>query len=152
MIQIEFDGLCEPNPDGDASIGWVVRVDGKEKHSGHKCIGEGAGMTNNYAEWCALGFALAYLHEYQPLLVNGQELRIVGDSQLVVKQLPGEYQTKAPKLQRLRGRCLDLLRLLAPTRWEAVWVPREQNDRADRLSRQAYRDETGQPCPERRKN
>jgi ribonuclease HI len=59
-----------------------------------------------------------------------------GDSQLVIRQLNGEYAVKSPRIAPLYARVKELLRFFHNVKLE--WVPRELNAEADALSRAAY--------------
>jgi ribonuclease HI len=144
MLTIHFDGACEPvNPGGVATCGWVIDDDNGELASGCKMVKHGAGATNNLAEWCALGLALRWVLDN----ANGQYtgLRILGDSMLVIKQLKGQWKCNKEHLRELRDRCKEILREITCP-WTATWIPREQNERADELSRRAYFEATGREC------
>jgi ribonuclease HI len=148
-LTLYFDGACEPrNPGGVATYGWLL-VDGRRTiQTGWGFARKGRGATNNYAEWCALGFALRWLLDNRDRWEGQIEIR--GDSQLVINQLTGAWQCRQPSLQRLRLRCLHILQELG-IGWRAKWIPRERNTRADALSRRAYEDHTKKPVPERRR-
>lgn len=147
-VQAWFDGLCEPNPGGVACAGFAIKVNRWEMswgvdESGRALVGRGAGMTNNVAEYQAALMALREIYR------SGWRGAVVlrGDSQLVVKQFNGEYGCGAPLLIPLLARlrkaaeCFSLLTL--------EWVPREQNELADRESRRAYVQATGHEPPVR---
>ena len=154
---LNFDGSTEPrNPGGYATGGWVLKINGglgggfgwlEASDSLFFCRGKGA--TNNVAEWSALGYGLRWLLDNKPPMTS---LIIRGDSQLVIYQLTGEWQCNAPHLIKLRDRCREILAQLAEqtgVAWTAEWVPREQNEEADALSRAAYERETGKIYPTR---
>ena len=86
--------------------------------------------THNTAEWQALilGLRLALTHGERHVVVKG-------DSMLVVKQVNGEWKTKNQTLRPLRAQAVELLERFesAPVKW----IPREENQRADKLGRQA---------------
>lgn len=153
-ITIYFDGACEPvNPGGVATAGWYI-VDTQEVDieeidiaEGHSVIKSGDGATNNVAEWCALGFALRWLLDNYKDNCNRKNLLICGDSQLVCNQLTRAWQCKAPHLQKLMWRCLGILGQLNLASWTTQWIPREQNQRADDLSKLAYTEFTGKKPP-----
>lgn len=160
-ITIWFDGACEPrNPGGVASCGWLIEIDGQEITSGCKVVAQGPTATNNLAEWSALGLALRWLLDNQDEIPQLPEeiavdkglrvasLTIHGDSQLVINQLNRSWACNKEHLRRLRDRCLELLEQI-DLDWHAEWIPREQNERADALSRKAYEQRTGKRFPER---
>ena len=129
---IHADGCCEPsNPGGYACWGWVaLDGDGAEIATGSGCIGHGPAMTNNLAEYRAVIEALRWA--YKAGIVGAA---VQTDSLLVVKQVNGEWQCTKPHLLELRE---SAVKGLALTGSALVWIPREQNERADALSRQAY--------------
>jgi len=147
-LSVYFDGSCEPrNPGGVASYGWIVRgEDAIELKSGKGVVCEGAEATNNVAEYAAIGFALRWLADEH---WRGH-LKIFGDSQLVVKQITGEWACRKPHLQKLLARCQELLQTVAE-KYEVSWIPREQNHDADLLSVHAYEEHTGKPYPQWRR-
>lgn len=128
-LKLYFDGSCAPqNPGGIAGYGWrIVTMDGNEvdKDCGEVCRGSGA--TNNIAEWGAVTNGLRYLKEKK----WSGELEILGDSQLVIKQLLGEYKVKKDTLIPYYKECMEILKNF---QWKAIWIPREQNEECDRLS------------------
>lgn len=148
MLHLYFDGLCEPrNPGGVACYGWLLLDDdGVLISSGHGEVCRGPQATNNVAEYSALGFGLREMHN----LGLRERLLVLGDSKLVIEQLAGRWECKAPHLARLRARCLELLDQVA-INWLARWIPRAENERADALSREAYFRATGRQPPERSK-
>jgi ribonuclease HI len=132
MITINFDGLCYPkNPGGVAAYGYAVYRDGKPIWRGFGGVGEGRGMTNNVAEYEGLKAAAQWLID------EGIDEKVVikGDSELVIKQMKGQYRVSSatskkyvPEIRKmLEGRDISFL-----------WVPREENEEADGLSRMGY--------------
>ncbi|HXV46581.1 MAG TPA: ribonuclease HI, partial [Nitrososphaera sp.] len=98
MIEVYFDGLCQPvNPGGIACYAFVVKNDGKTIHSGYGVAGEpfSKDSTNNVAEYTALVKAfewlVAYNHVRDKVVINS-------DSQLVVNQLQGNYKVKGKRI------------------------------------------------------
>lgn len=142
MIEAYFDGLCEPkNPGGVATFGFVVHRDGKTMHEGHglAAMPYSEGATNNVAEYTGVLKALEWF------LAQGLEkekIVVRGDSELVVKQLKGEYKVKSPLLAPLYKKTRELSSRFASLAFE--WVPRERNREADRLTNLAYADYTGE--------
>lgn len=129
------DGLCEPrNPGGVCTYGWVAEYDGKEVAYQRGYITEGAKATNNLSEYTAIIHAIAWVWHRE---MWTEEILFRTDSQLVIRQLQGEWAVKAESIRPLYERARRGLDRL--TRYQLEWVPREQNERADVLSRQAYR-------------
>jgi ribonuclease HI len=121
-----FDGACRGNP-GPMAIGVVLMKDGKKLGELSKRLGIG---TNNIAEWSALieGLKLATAH-------GCRELEVRGDSQLVIKQISGQYRVKSDKLIPLfneaKKRCDNFEKI------DFKWIKREDNARTDTLSNYA---------------
>lgn len=136
VIVVYFDGLCEPvNPGGIATYGFVVYRDGVRLAEGRGFAGAGflGGVaTNNVAEYTALIRALEWLLDHE---LNGEELVVRGDSQLVVRQLQGVYAVRSERLVPLYRRARELLSHFP--RYRLEWVPREENSEADALSVEA---------------
>lgn len=132
-VTVRFDGACEPvNPGGHGTWGFVIEAGGDTLAKERGYIGEGEGITNNVAEYTALLEALEHAREE----VSAAAVDVRGDSQLVVRQLRGEYDVNSPRLRPLYERARRLLSAFDAARLR--WVPRERNREADRLSRRAY--------------
>ena len=117
-----FDGGSRGNP-GPAAVGWVlVTGDGIAAEDGER-IGR---ATNNQAEYAALVRGLEAAVD-----VGFDELAVRGDSELVVRQVRGEWNTDDPQLRERRIRARELLARVEE--WSIDHVPREINDRADEL-------------------
>ena len=140
MIEAYFDGLCEPNPGGVATYGFVVKRDGKKIHEGHGLAGtpKTPQATNNVAEYTGLIKTLEWLLSQKPK----ETVIIRGDSDLVIKQVKGLYKVKSGLLAPLHGQVMDLLEKLPDLTIE--WIQRERNADADRLTNLAYAEYTGQ--------
>lgn len=122
MTAILFaDGGSRGNP-GPAALGAVL-VD--ESGGLLREVGEFLGTTtNNVAEWSAL---LAGLTAALEMGIDDLKVRL--DSELVVRQLSGDYRVKHPDLVPLHQRARSLMRRFAHV--EVRHVPRKQNALAD---------------------
>lgn len=142
-IYLYFDGACEPvNPGGVASAGWVIKDgEGHTLSTGCAFIGEGEGMTNNVAEYKALWNGLQSLQ-----LQATDTLVIRGDSKLIVNQITGAWACNKSHLRELRDECRAIL---AGLNWRSEWIPREQNEEADAMSRNGYEQHTSKMFPQR---
>ncbi len=128
---IYFDGLCEPiNPGGHCCFGYVIDLDNGRTITGKGSVGIG---TNNKAEYCALIEALKAAKK-----AAVKEVDAYGDSMLVVRQVSGEWAVKSESIEPLFRQAVRLSQSFPLFHIE--WIPREQNERADLLSRQAYND------------
>jgi len=123
---VYFDGASRGNP-GPAAIGWAIVTSDGIVAEGSERIGE---TTNNRAEYAALERALEAASDY-----GFDEVDVRGDSQLIVRQVRGEYDTNNPELRERRVRVMELLSSF--DRWSIEHVPREVNDRADSLANEA---------------
>ena len=123
---VYFDGAARGNP-GPAAIGWVIVTDDGIVAEGGERIGD---TTNNRAEYEALirGLEVARDHGFDVVEARG-------DSELIVKQVRGEYDTNDPGLRERRVRVRELLTTFDD--WTLSHVPRELNDRADDLANDA---------------
>src|SRR5580700_4369702 len=132
--QANIDGGSRGNP-GPAAYGVVIR-DGSGEIVARlkKYIGQN---TNNVAEYFGLIAALDYAQTH-----GVRALRVESDSELMVKQMRGQYQVKSAELKPLFERAKKMAQGLASFRIEHVY--REQNREADALVNQAL-DETGRP-------
>jgi ribonuclease H / adenosylcobalamin/alpha-ribazole phosphatase len=121
------DGGARGNP-GPAAYGYVLEADDGHVLAAH---GEAIGVaTNNVAEYRAL---IAGLEKALELDVD--ELEVVSDSELLVKQMTGEYRVKNEALRALWTRAVVLAKQLGKVRYTAV--RREHNELADRLVNEA---------------
>jgi ribonuclease HI len=127
---VYFDGASRGNP-GPAAVGWVIVDADGIVDEGAETIGE---TTNNRAEYEALCRALSVARDY-----GFDEVDVRGDSELIVRQVRGEWNVNDPGLRERRVRALELLE--AFDRWSLEYVPREVNDRADRLANEALDDD-----------
>lgn len=133
MIEVFCDGLCEPyNPNGTATYGFVIYENGKKIHENCNVIGSGKGMTNNIAEYTGAIKSLEWLKDKELT----KDIVIKSDSQLLIRQLNGQYAVRSSNLQPLFAKVKKLLKSFKKVKF--VWIPREQNEEADSLSRKAY--------------
>ena len=125
--RLSTDGGARGNP-GPAAYGYVL-----ESEDGHilDARGEAIGIaTNNVAEYSAL---VAGLEKAVELGVD--ELEVVSDSELLVKQMRGEYKVKKPALRELWLQAGGLAAQIASISYTAV--RREHNELADALVNEA---------------
>ena len=125
--KLSTDGGARGNP-GPAAYGYVLEAEDGTVLAAH---GEAIGRaTNNVAEYRAL---LAGLEKAIELGVD--DLEVVSDSELVVKQMRGEYKVKNEALRELNDAAASLAGRLRSVRYTAV--RREHNELADRLVNEA---------------
>lgn len=123
QVVVNVDGGARGNP-GPAAVGVVVATpDGEVLEA----LGEAIGAaTNNVAEYRALLRGIAKAKQY-----GASEADFVGDSELVVKQVRGEYKVKDAVLRELFTEVSS--ELAGFRRWSIHHVRREQNAAADAL-------------------
>ena len=121
------DGGARGNP-GPAAYGYVL-----ESEDGHVLAAHGEAIgraTNNVAEYSGLVAGLAKAAD-----VGVRELEVVSDSELLVKQMRGEYKVKNEALRELWEEASDLEKKFGRIRYTAV--RRAHNELADRLVNEA---------------
>ena len=124
------DGGCLWNP-GPSGIGVVIN--GCE--SGPVRIAKWIGhQDNNVAEYAALMEALQYA-----VSLKARTLHVYSDSEVVVRQMTGEYTCRSPRLYSLHWTCRKLARSL---KFSISHVPREDNAEANGLAQTALRQRT----------
>ena len=121
------DGCCRGNP-GPAGIGVVIK-DSRKKTLKElsEYIGE---ATNNIAEYSALIRGLKAAGE-----MGAEEIKVVMDSELVVRQISGEYRVKDEGMKELFRHTLEILKDFKS--FEIKHIDREKNKEADKLANKA---------------
>lgn len=120
VAYVDGGSLGNPGPSGigvviDRSEGDPIRI---SKWIGHQ--------DNNVAEYVALLEALQCA-----LTLKAEALRVYSDSQVVVRQMRGEYECRSPRLYSLHWICRKLARSLS---FSIHHVPRESNTEANQLA------------------
>lgn len=124
MIVAWIDGGARGNP---GPAGYGVRIEDADGHLLAELHGALGIATNNVAEYNGLLAALRWAREH-----GERELHVRADSELIVKQMRGEYKVKNPGLKPLHQDASALVRRL--DRVTFTHVRREENKEADRLS------------------
>ena len=121
------DGGARGNP-GPAGYGVVIQDESGRKVA---ALSEYLGhQTNNFAEYQGLIAALEYALKHGP-----KALKVISDSELLVRQIKGIYKVKNPTMQDLHARAKDLI---ARLEWFAIGhAMREHNQEADQLANEA---------------
>lgn len=134
----DIDGGARGNP-GPAGYGVLVKDEAGQKVD-ELSVFLGV-QTNNFAEYSGLVAALEYALEH-----GASGVKIYSDSELLVKQMKGEYKVKSPALLEIYREAKDLVRKLKS--FEIRHVMREQNREADRLANKAMDEGMGRkPAP-----
>jgi len=131
------DGGARGNP-GPAGYGVVLEDEsGKKVATLSEYLGH---QTNNFAEYQGLIAALEYAVQH-----GYKALKVISDSELLVRQIKGVYKVKNAALQELHGRAKQLIRQLE---WFSIGhALREDNQEADRLANAAMDKGTGRVSP-----
>jgi len=149
MYKIYFDGGCIPtNPGGVATYGYIVKLEGNDgvknyttdEVKGCGIVGKGKGMTSNVAEYTGLIEAIRTLNTID----SSAPVEIYGDSKMVINMASKVWGWKKgvynphPEYPHLKE-LLDMVFEVLGNRYAVFqWIPREQNRRADKLTRTAY--------------
>tara|TARA_X000000950_G_C13902254_1_gene655357 strand:+ start:1789 stop:2196 length:408 start_codon:yes stop_codon:yes gene_type:complete len=134
MYKVYFDGASRSNP-GPASYGvTLIDTNGREIDTDKKFIGN---ATNNVAEYMGAIAAvnIAIKHDIKKII-------ILGDSNLVIKQITNEWKVKS---ENLKQHFNELKNVISKKEWEHIefkHVYRKYNKRADQLANEAL-DESG---------
>lgn len=125
-LTIYTDGASRNNP-GEAGAGVYILRDGNAVEKIARYLGT---TTNNIAEYTA---AIIGLERAAQLGATG--VRLFADSELLVKQLNGQYKVKNEGLKPLYARVKELIAKIGKV--EVQYIPRERNKEADALANKA---------------
>ena len=137
FVTVHFDGACEPPKGGGvATYGFTVEGDVlNHEERGLAVAPWSPRATNNVAEYVGAIRSLEWLKAQG---FQGTVL-LLGDSQLVIRQLQGEYEVRAAHLKDYHTHLTALAKSFQEVR--PIWIPREENARADELTKLALREE-----------
>jgi ribonuclease HI len=122
-VTVNVDGGSRGNP-GPAAIAAVVRgPDGAVLEEAGEAIGD---ATNNVAEYRALLLGIARAREH-----GAEQVKLLGDSELIVRQVQGRYKVKDANLRTYHAEVREALKGLRS--WSIDHVRREHNADADRI-------------------
>ena len=124
---MNVDGGSRGNPGPAAAAAVVALPDGEVVHERTAYLGE---ATNNVAEYRAVLLGLEAARE-----LGAQEVEVINDSELVARQIGGEYKVKHAGLKPLFIETMRALRQF--DKWAVRSVRREANERADELVNEA---------------
>jgi len=120
---VNFDGGARGNPGAAAIAAVATTPEGEVLQQRGERIGD---ATNNVAEYRALLLAIELAREH-----GADEVELIGDSELIARQVRGEYKVKDAGLKPLRAAAVEALSGL--DRWSIRNVPRAENAAADAL-------------------
>ncbi|MBA2256411.1 MAG: ribonuclease HI family protein [Thermoleophilaceae bacterium] len=122
-VVVHVDGGARGNPGPAAAAAVASEPDGPVLAEESAYIGE---TTNNVAEYRALVLGIELARR-----LGATEVEVVNDSELVARQVGGQYKVKHAGLRPLHREAMEALRSF--DRWSVRTVRREQNERADEL-------------------
>ena len=122
-VVVNVDGGARGNPGPAAAAAVATAPDGAVLGEDAAYIGE---TTNNVAEYRAVLIGLALARS-----LGATEVEVVNDSELVARQIGGQYKVKQAHLKPLHAEAMEALRGF--DRWAVRSVRREHNERADEL-------------------
>ncbi len=131
---VHVDGGARGNPGPAAAACVISTPDGEVLAEHAQLLGE---TTNNVAEYRALLLGLE-----QAKRIGVSDVELVNDSELVAKQVNGEYKVKHPAMRPLHRQAVEAL--AGFSHWSVRSVPRSQNAHADALVNDAL-DRAGEP-------
>jgi ribonuclease HI len=112
-------------------FGWIARAaDDSIVKTMSGALGEIPDGSANISEYAAVRHALIWLK------VNGwtdHAITVYSDSQLIINQLSGKWQTLEPRLMSLRDKTRETAKAFPKVHYQ--WIPREANKEADQLSK-----------------
>jgi ribonuclease HI len=126
-LVVHVDGGARGNPGPAAAAAVLSTPDGEVLDEAHEFLGV---VTNNVAEYRGLLLGLERARE-----LGATEVEVVNDSELVARQVNGEYKVKHPDMKPLHAAATKAL--AGFDRWTVRSVPRAQNEAADALVNQA---------------
>jgi ribonuclease HI len=129
-VVVHVDGGARGNPGPAAAAAVVHDADGRRLAEAGEALGV---ATNNVAEYRGLLLGLRLAREQ-----GATQVEVVNDSELVAKQVNGEYKVKHPDMKPLHAEAVQAL--AAFERWVVRSVPRAQNAEADALVNRALDD------------
>src|SRR3989338_6325075 len=135
-IAIHTDGAARGNP-GEAGAGAVIKVKSEKLKVKSYCVKLYLGVaTNNQAEYRALILGLVEAKKIiQKERIEGVKVLCYSDSELLVRQMKGEYRVKNKDLQVLFLKALELVKTFQRVLF--IRIPREKNKEADALANEA---------------
>jgi ribonuclease HI len=122
-VVVHVDGGARGNPGPAAAAAIASEPAGEVLAERAQLIGS---VTNNVAEYRALLLGLELARE-----LGADEVAVIGDSELIAKQVTGAYKVKHPSMRPLHAEAMQALRGFAS--WTIATVPRARNAQADAL-------------------
>jgi ribonuclease HI len=125
-LVIYSDGASRNNP-GEAGAGVYIMQDNKPLEKIARYLGQ---TTNNIAEYSAAIIGLEHA-----VKIGASRVKLLADSELLVKQMNGQYKVKNEGLKPLHAKVKELIAKIGSV--EVIYIPREMNKEADALANKA---------------
>lgn len=141
LVELYFDGACHNRKDEmtPMGIGVAVFIDGEynDALSIARFVGYG---TSNISEWkgCNAAAVLAskLIQLYSLDVAGSDKVKIYSDSQLITYQFNGKYKINDPNFIPYKIQAKEKLKSVGLEALEIIWIRRELNTHADKLSKQ----------------
>lgn len=133
MLEVYCDGGARGNP-GPGAYAFIIYEGNKRIHSEAKRL---SNVTNNMAEYAAIRHGLAYA-----LGIDKRDVMVYSDSELVIKQLSGEYEVKDEKLENYYSDVRNIERAMDRVTYHHL---SRENPRI-RIVDRKLNEEFGKPC------
>ena len=129
MYKLYFDGFCETNPSDSGNYGVIIYRDNKviKTISGNIY---GQIVSNNVAEYKGLLAGIKFLLDNT---YEQEEIKVYGDSMLVIMQMKGLWRIKKGAYKEIAIETKNLIKKFSNIIFE--WIPKEKNFEADELSK-----------------
>jgi ribonuclease HI len=134
-MKLYFDGAAKNNGRGPAGAGWSLEDGPFPNREGYKFLGR---ATNNEAEYQGL---IEGLKDINPQVSN---LKVYGDSKLVIEQMKGNWKVKAANLKPLWREATELAKQFSQI--EFIWIKRDLNSKADAMANLAIEKDYNVSC------
>lgn len=140
MIRCWFDGSCESDTGGGPmGIGALIKIGEKVVFEYADYIEAAPENSSAYAEYTALLAVLNFLH-FKNYMGASHDIKIHGDSKMVIEQINGRQRLKANEYIRIVTLCKIILARYGNRAVRIEWHPREWNKKADELSKKISRE------------
>jgi ribonuclease HI len=136
VLRVFIDGTVEPvNPGGVGAVGIVVYRGNVRILQMGKVVGKGTEMSNNRAEYEALREVLQWLLDNS---LSEENISVNSDSSLLVNQMQGKWKVNGGLFFTTYKESKQLAQRFPNLRFN--WIQREENEEADLLARNAYKE------------
>ena len=133
-LKVYFDGACHNKKNDVSKMGVGVHANLADQEIYAKGFSPDELGTSNVAEWIGCLAALIVAQNQIERIGVIKEVELISDSQLIVKQLKGEWSIRETNFLKYYYECQEIITKLK-RKVIITWVPREQNTRADELSK-----------------